>query len=175
MSQTIFVPLTCPACGGDLAGRASDVAAFCSSCRRAFRCDRDALSEFECRHVVASIADPALWLPVWSDGHAAAPAFLTVRPLMLARLLSRAVKTWTHSETLGPAVPVGARLPPESLPGLCRLAELPEPRSSIALLAVPATSDGVRIWLPGETIPLYSDDVVERSSLLHAIHAGNTR
>lgn len=175
MSSTTFVPLTCPACGTDLAGRACDTAACCSSCRRAFRCDREELAEIECWHIAGATGDPALWLPVWSDGRVAAPAFLSVRPLMLARLLSRAVKTWARGETLGPAVPLGARLPPESLRGLCRLAELPEPSNRVVLLAVPAASDGVRIWLPDETIPLYCDDVVERSTLLQASHTSTTR
>ncbi|MFN7967274.1 MAG: hypothetical protein U0V87_16475 [Acidobacteriota bacterium] len=175
MSNTLFVPLVCPTCGNDLAGRASDVVALCNRCHRAWRCDRDALLEIEARHVVATTAEPTLWLPVWSDGAVAAPAFLSTRPLMLARLLSRAASSWPQRETLGGALPLGARLLPESLVGFSRVADLPEPTGRIALLAIPARSDGVRVWLPGETFSLYGDDVVERAELLNAVAVKSAR
>jgi hypothetical protein len=165
VSAPRFLPLACPRCSDDLAGRAVDRAAFCRACGRAYRVDGGALADLPAHRV--TLLPPGegalLALPFWRLGTVAVPAFLGARPLTLARIATRALSDWRTAEGLEPPLPFGARVSPASAPQVCRLARLPAPPAGVplALLAVPARVDGGRFLLPGEAGTLYPDDLHE--------------
>ncbi len=171
MSAPRFLPLACPRCSDDLAGRAVDRVAFCRACGRAYRVDGGVLADLPARHVtLAPPGDGAqLALPFWLLGPVAIPAFLGARPLTLARIATRALSAWRTAVGATPPLPFGARVPPGSAPQVCRLARLPAPPAGVALelLAVPARVEGGRFLLPGDAGTLYPDDVHEGRLLAH--------
>ncbi len=159
-----FEPLVCPACAGGLAGRAQDVAAFCARCRRAYLVGGDAPRLVAALHVRAAPARDAdeedVPLPFWFDGAVAAPAFLSARPLTLARAATRVLPSWAIEDGFGPAPPLGATLGPGALAAIARLTGLPaRPGAVAALLAVPAVFGGARFRVPGFAFELVPDDV----------------
>jgi hypothetical protein len=174
VSAPRFLPLACPRCSDDLAGRAVDRAAFCGACGRAYRVDGGALADLPARRVtllrpgqglaqVLPDEGPLLALPFWLVGQAAIPAFLGARPLTLARMATRALSAWRIVQGVEPPLPFGARVAPESAARVCRLARLqtPPPAAPLSLLAVPARVVGGRFLLPGDAGTLFPDDVQE--------------
>lgn len=165
MSAPHFLPLACPRCSDDLAGRAVDRLAFCRACRRAYRVDDTGLADLATRHVAGAPPGPGplLALPFWLSGSLAMPAFLGARPLSVARIATRALSRWAPLEGLGKEVPLGARVPPAAFAAVCRLARLPAPAADarLELLSVPVRVDGGRYLLPADAGTLYPDDVQE--------------
>ncbi len=166
VSAPRFLPLACPRCSDDLAGRAVDRVAFCRACGRAYRVDGGALADLPARRVtLAPPGDGALLaLPFWLLGPVAIPAFLGARPLTLARIATRSLSAWRTAEGLDAAVPFGraraarlgsAGLPAGAAPGT------PRRRAARILLAVPARVEGGRFLLPGDAGTLYPDDLHE--------------
>ena len=170
MNAPRFLPLVCPRCSDDLAGRAVDRAAFCRACGRAYRVDGGALADLPARHV--TLAPPGegtvLALPFWVLGTVAVPAFLGARPLTMARIATRALATWRTADGVERPLPLGARVAPASAAQVCRLARLPAPPAGapLTLLAVPARVTGGRYLLPADAGTLYPDDLHE-ARLLH--------
>ncbi len=165
MSVPQFLPLACPRCSDNLAGRAVDRLAFCRSCRRAYRIGDGVLSDLPSRHVTDVPPGPGarLALPFWLSGTLAMPAFLGARPLSVARIATRALVRWSPVEGLGIETPLGARVPPAALTPVCRLARLPLPAGDapVEVLSVPVRADGGRFLLPAGAGTLYPDDVQE--------------
>jgi hypothetical protein len=165
VSAPCFLPLVCPRCSADLAGRAVDRVAFCPPCRRAYRLDDAGLADLPARRATrVPLGDGELFaLPFWLRGPIAAPAFLGARPLTVARIATRALSEWSVEEGLEPPFPLGSRVAPAALPQICRLARLSAPAADapLALLSVPARFAGGRIQLPGAAGTLYPDDVLE--------------
>ena len=172
MSAPRFLPLACPRCSDDLAGRAVDRAAFCRACGRAYRVDGSALADLPARRVtlLPGGGGALLALPFWVLGPIAFPAFLGARPLTLARIATRALSTWRTADGVEPPFPLGARVTPASAPQVCRLARLPAPAADapLSLLAVPARLEGGRYLLPGDAGTLYPDDLHEGRLLAHS-------
>jgi hypothetical protein len=165
VSAPHFLPLACPRCSDDLAGRAVDRVAFCPACHRAYRVDGGALADLPARRATLPPPGegPLLALPFWIAGEVAVPAFLGSRPLTMARIATRSLAAWRIEDGLAPPFPLGARVAPDGAAAVCRLARLPAPPAGArpVLLAVPARIDGGRFLLPGEAGTLYPDDVHE--------------
>ncbi|MDH3284479.1 MAG: hypothetical protein OEQ13_07030 [Acidobacteriota bacterium] len=161
-----FTPLTCPSCGRDLVGREADCLAFCPDCSGCWRCDRDGLSDIPVRTVLVDGApsSASLPLPCWRRGNVVQPAFLSARPLWLARAISELAATWRFVPGLAAPPPLGACIPPESIEAASRLARLrpPAPHDRLELIVVPCSRLGRRWHLPGSSPGgLYPDDVLE--------------
>lgn len=158
-----FVPLACPVCNGDLAGSARDVVCFCKECGRAFLFTAGIATPITARRVAdlpPGDAGEATALPFWRKGPVAVPAFLTARPMTLARAASRLLGAWTIVAGAEPPYPIGGRLGPETLAPLAKMAGLPAPQGTLELLAVPARRAGARWRLPRLDLELVDDDVV---------------
>ncbi|MBP7149028.1 MAG: hypothetical protein KBD01_15980 [Acidobacteria bacterium] len=169
MRGVAFVPLACPACGDDLAGRAADRVAFCRACRTAFRCDGGRLAALPASTVVLPPpgSGPGLALPFWARDHVAVPAFLTARPLTLTRVATRLLPGWPLEPGLAGPLPLGARVRPEAISRIAALARPGDPGAgALRLLAVPARQDGHRFRLAGFEGELFRDDIRESEDLV---------
>ncbi len=169
MSEPRFLPLVCPNCASDLSGRAVDRVAFCSECRSAWRCDGHELTPLPVARV--RVLPPGegslIHLPFWLKGACVLPAFLTERPLTLARIAHQHLELWPAERALADPLPLGARISPASLAEAARLAVIDPPSSSspLALLALPARIAGERFLLPRFDGELYLGDVLEAHAL----------
>ncbi len=160
-----FAPLTCSSCGQDLVGREADRVAFCTGCGLSWRCDRGELTELAVRTVMVD-GEPSgdlLPLPAWRRGPVVQPAFLSARPLWMARTMSRLAATWRFAPRLTGGPALGACIPPESIDAASRLARIepPAPHDPLELLSVPCLRLGQRWHLPGSSEGLYPDDILE--------------
>jgi hypothetical protein len=168
-----FVPLACPHCSGDLIGRAVDLVAFCEPCQLALRVDGDAVEVLRAVHVTDPPPGgaPEIMLPFWVAGTCAMPAFHSSRPMTLARIGARLLPRWHAQRGYGAPPPVGARIEPDRIARVAKLARVAPPAagSELALLAVPARRDGNRIAIPRLEGPLYPEDVLETESLVAAV------
>jgi hypothetical protein len=158
-----FEPLVCPECAAGLSGRAQDVALFCTRCGRAFLAGGEDPQPLAVRHVDVpprAGGGTCVPLPFWFDGAVAAPAFLSARPLTLARAATLLFPSWPVADGFGPAPPLGAILAPGALAAIARLTSIgPATGAAPGLLAVPATFGGSRYRLPGFAFELVPDDV----------------
>lgn len=170
MSEPRFVPLTCPRCGHDLTGRATDVLAFCAPCRVAVSISRRGLVEVD----VVSVSrlpegeGAPLALPFWLAGSTAVPAFQSARPLTLARIASRLVPRWPIEASLRLPLPLGARLGPEVISRVALLARVPPPPPDtvVQVLSVPLRFHGNRARIPLFEGTLFPEDVTEALLLM---------
>ncbi len=162
-----FVPLLCPDCGGDVAGRARDVVGFCGQCRGAFIVDADGLHRIEAARatVLPEGNGPLLHAPFWVRGVLVAPAFLTSRPLLLTRTASRLAGDWGLQHGVEPPFPLGARIGPGALDDLARLAGIGIASGRPALVSVPLRRTGHRWRMAGLSLELVPDDVAEGEQL----------
>jgi hypothetical protein len=165
-----FLPLVCPDCNDDLAGRAEDLVAFCTSCGTVWRCDRDALERWPAGRVteVPEGDGPAVALPFWVRGSIALPAFFGGRPLTVARTVARGLAQLPAGRGIGRWLPLGARIPPEAVAKAAPLlGSAPEAGAAVpALLAVPVRVGERRLHLPGSPHGLFPDDVHDLPQLL---------
>ncbi len=161
-----FVPLTCAACGSDLVGRARDVAAFCRACHAAYTLASGVLQPLAAEHVDAG-PGAVLSLPFWVRGATAAPAFLSGRTLLLAHTATRRRAGWRIVPGLVDPLPVGARLPPETIGAIADVAGLPpgSPAEPARLLAVPVFRAGRHWRLPDVNVEFVDDDIAEAAAL----------
>ncbi len=169
-----FVPLTCAACGADLLGRARDVTAYCRTCRAAFTLASGVLQPLAAEHVDAG-PGAALCLPFWVRGATVTPAFLSGRTLVFAHTATRQRAAWRIAPGLADPLPVGARLPPETLGAIADIAGLPpgSPAEPARLLAVPAFRAGRHWRLPGVNLEFVDDDIAEADALLALVAPGS--
>ena len=172
MSAPSFVPLACPRCGAELVGRAADIVAFCTPCEIAVRVDGEQSLELPSQAVKVRVPDEGslFSLPFWCAGEVVVPAFLTARPLTLARMATGLLAAWKPERGLVSPAPLGARLRPEAIPDLAELARLDVslPNAMPALVGVPALIRENRVHLPGLDGTLYPGDVSEQGVLVQA-------
>jgi hypothetical protein len=178
IEQPRFLPLVCPDCSDDLAGRAEDVVAFCSSCDTAWRCDGDALERWPAGRVteVPAGEGAVITLPFWVLGPVALPAFFGSRPLTAGRIVARGLADLRATRGAGRLLPVGARVPPESVAKVAPLLGCSSPpASNPVLLALPVRVGHKRLALPGGARGLFPDDVHELPQLLERAGALSAR
>lgn len=170
MSLARFVPLTCATCATDLVGRATDHVLTCAGCGRGWVGSQGGLHPVVLERVESGRQLRAdLWLPFWIWSNAAAGAFLSARPLSIARLATAVRSDWHAADTLAPAFAIGSRLPAAAAARIVHLAGTPEPAGEPRLWLVPAESDGTRVRPHHTETALYVDDVVERLVMTRAV------
>ncbi|GEM_PF-3168059 len=175
MNEIRVVPLACSRCGADLLGRSVDRLAFCIPCGAAYRVDTPTI---EAIRVVTIEDDPTsegslLHLPFWKIDDLLVPAFISPRPLTLARIASSISETRSTHEMMKSPVPLGARLAPENLAPIVgmlknRAVENDEAQRSGSglLFSIPARAQDRRFRLPGTDFALYPQDVIDSDGLL---------